>query len=113
MKKTDTDLGRRKALKLTAGSVALVPLATLLASQRAAAADMPHVSEDDPAAVALKYHHDASAAPRTNKAGTPAAKQHCSNCQLGQGDSGWIACSIFPGKAVNANGWCTAWVPKA
>ena len=113
MKNTDIDPGRRRALKLTVGGVALMPLATLIGSRQAIAGDMPHLSEDDPSAVALKYHHDAAEAPRTDKAGTPAGKQNCANCQLSKGDGEWIECSIFPGKAVNANGWCTAWVPKA
>jgi hypothetical protein len=30
-----------------------------------------------------------------------------------QGDSGeWRGCTAFPGKLVNAKGWCSAWVEK-
>ena len=25
----------------------------------------------------------------------------------------WRPCSLFPGKAVNANGWCASWTLKA
>ena len=80
----------------------------------ARAADLPHVSEDDPMAQAMKYTHDAStvaAGARTN----PAADQSCANCALVQGADGeaWRPCQIFPGKAVAAAGWCSVWAPKA
>jgi hypothetical protein len=108
------DKGRRKAVGLMLGGLAAVPLANLVGSAVAQAADLPHLSEDDPAAQGLQYRHDASAAPRTDKAGTPAAEQLCSNCSFIQGDSGeWRGCQLFPGKAVNANGWCNAWAPMA
>ena len=107
------DPNRRQAIKLIAGGVAAIPLAGLMTSGTAVASDLPHVTEDDPIAVGLKYKHDASQAPRADKPGAPADTQNCGNCQLfGQGDGEWRSCSIFPGKAVNANGWCTAWVMK-
>jgi hypothetical protein len=81
--------------------------------REAQAQGLPQVSEDDPTAKAMKYTHDAStvdAASRTN----PAEVQHCSNCALIQGEDGaeWRPCAIFPGKSVNANGWCSVWAPK-
>jgi len=87
-------------------------VSALITSRVTIASELPHVAEDDPIAVSLKYKHDATQAPRANKAGTPAADQKCGNCQLAQGDGDWLGCSIFPGKAVNANGWCSAWVPR-
>ncbi|MEF1220553.1 high-potential iron-sulfur protein [Photobacterium damselae] len=38
----------------------------------------------------------------------------CANCALIQGKDGdeWRPCAIFPGKLVNANGWCSAYAPK-
>ncbi|MBL8242552.1 MAG: high-potential iron-sulfur protein, partial [Rhodanobacteraceae bacterium] len=38
----------------------------------------------------------------------------CANCNLVQGNDGDALrpCSIFPGKGVNAKGWCAAYVPK-
>jgi hypothetical protein len=101
-------------MKLALGAAAVVPLGSLLATSQAVAADLPHVSESDPIAVGLKYKHDAAQAARTDKAGVAAANQHCNNCQFAQSTEGdWIPCSIFPGKAVNAMGWCTAWAPRA
>ena len=113
MNSRPADPGRRLALKFVLGGAAVLPLGGLLASTRALAADMPQLSEDDPVAVSLKYKHDATQAPRVDKAGTPAEQQQCSNCQLAQGEGEWLGCSIFPGKAVNAKGWCTAWVPRS
>ena len=74
------------------------------------------VTEDDPTAVALGYHHDASKVDTskwTKRAGADGAKQLCNNCALyvDQGD-GWGSCSIFQGRLVNGDGWCNAWVAK-
>ncbi len=102
---------RRKFIQLSAVAAA----STFAVSGREAlAADLPHVSEDDPMAQAMKYTNDAStvdAAARTN----PAADQNCANCALVQGADGdaWRPCQIFPGKAVAAAGWCSVWAPKA
>ncbi len=83
-------------------------------SRKAAAQDLPHITEDDPAGQAYGYTHDASsvdAASRPN----PAESQTCANCALVQGNDGdaWRPCQILPGKAVNADGWCKVWSPKA
>ena len=83
-------------------------------SRKAVAQDLPHITEDDPAGQAYGYTHDASsvdAASRPN----PAENQTCANCALVQGNDGdaWRPCQILPGKAVNADGWCKVWSPKA
>jgi hypothetical protein len=108
-----TGMSRRRALGIFATAVAVVPVTSLIGARPALAADLPHVEESDPIAVSLKYKHDATQAGRVDKAGTPADQQFCRNCQLAQGEGEWVACTVFPGKAVNANGWCTAWVLKA
>lgn len=61
------------------------------------------LSEDDPTAVALKYVHQSTIEGRK-----------CSNCMYIQGSATdeWLPCPIFPGKLVNANGWCSAWAQK-
>jgi hypothetical protein len=107
------DGSRRKALKFGAIGIALAPLAGLVSFGTAAASDLPHVTEDDPIALGLKYKHDATQAGRIDKAGVPADQQFCNNCSFHTGTGDWVACSIFPGKAVNAMGWCTAWAPTA
>lgn len=114
MSQNKTDLTRRNAMRTLLGGLAAVPLAQLVGSAVATAADLPHLSEDDPAASGLGYKHDAAEAARTKKSGVPASEQFCSNCNFIQADSGtWRPCAIFPGKLVNENGWCTAWAPKA
>jgi len=85
------------------------------------------LDESAPDAQALAYTHDAGevdadAQPRYEPG------QVCANCSLYQprvtgevraeaGDdpaqqmAGWGGCTIFPGRLVNAAGWCSAWVP--
>jgi hypothetical protein len=104
-------IARRKFLQLSAVAAAGC---FVQPGREALAQDMPQLSVDDPMAKAMKYTHDAStvdAATRNN----PAPEQNCANCALVQGEDGpeWRPCQIFPGKAVNANGWCSVWAPKA
>jgi hypothetical protein len=82
--------------------------------EEAHAQDMPQIEESDPVAQSLKYVHDASSVDPSSRA-NPAAEQNCANCALVQGADGdaWRPCQIFPGKLVNANGWCSVWAPKA
>ena len=133
------DIARRRLLKSIGGGLALIPLMQLFGCSRedpqapveppetadaedatpaeqptAPAPDMPRLSEDDPAARALGYRHatsdvDQAAFPRHE------LDQKCSNCALYTGGGGdqWGGCDIFPGKLVNADGWCNAWAPKA
>ena len=70
----------------------------------ARAEGLPQLTEDDPTAQSLKYVH-ASATDG----------QICANCALVQGADGdeWRPCQIFPGKLVNAKGWCFVWAPQA
>lgn len=80
----------------------------------ARAQDMPKLTEDDPVGQSMKYTHDSSTVDPSTRA-NPAEEQHCSNCALVEGNDGdeWRPCKIFPGKLVNANGWCAVWAPKA
>ncbi len=79
----------------------------------AIAQDMPKIEESDPIAQSLKYVHDASIVDPAQRA-NPATDQDCTNCALVQGADGdeWRPCQIFPGKLVNAKGWCSVWAPK-
>ena len=104
-------IARRRFIQLSAAAAAGV---LVQPARKARAEDLPHLAVDDPMATAMKYTHDASTvdpASRTN----PAEVQNCANCALVQGNDGdeWRPCQIFPGKAVNANGWCSVWAPKA
>ncbi len=97
-------MSRRHLLRSVAAGATLVTLR----SQPSRAADVPLMSEDDPAAKAVKYVDDAKKA-KTAKAGST-----CANCGLYQGKEGAKSgpCQIFPGKAVTAAGWCQSWAPQ-
>lgn len=72
--------------------------------QEARADDLPQLTEDDPQAQSLKYVNASTI-----------DGQNCANCALIQGADGeaWRPCQLFPGKSVNADGWCSVWAPKA
>ena len=104
-------IARRQFIQLSAGAAAAC---LVHPGSEAQAEDLPKITDDDPVGVALKYTHDASSvdpALRTQ----PAAEQNCANCAQLQGNEGdeWRPCAIFVDKLVNANGWCSVWVPKA
>jgi hypothetical protein len=106
---SETRIARRTFLRTSLAAVSALPLGAI---PRVLRAD-DRVNEDDPAAIALGYRHDtmmvdAAKFPRHSQ------DQNCRNCQLFQdSDAQWAACAIFPGKHVNAGGWCKAWVKKA
>jgi hypothetical protein len=102
-------VARRTFLRNSLAATVAVPFAgipvTLIAQEK--------LSEDDPQAMALGYKHDASTVDAA-KFPQRADGQVCKTCQLYQGgDAEWGGCGIFPGKQVNGNGWCSAWVQKA
>ncbi|MEM7610496.1 MAG: high-potential iron-sulfur protein [Pseudomonadota bacterium] len=76
-----------------------------------AAGGLPELEESDPVAQALGYKHDASEIDTAKYPGRGAeANEYCRNCALYvAGGGGWGACSIFAGKAVNAEGWCASY----
>ncbi len=107
-----SEISRRHALKqlvLLCGAAGALGTAAV-----AQAADLPHLTPDDPTAKALGYHDDAKTVDSKQFA-TYQSSQTCGNCLQLQGTAGqsWRPCSIFPGKAVNASGWCQVWVKKA
>jgi len=106
-----TKLQRRKFIQLSAVAAAGVMVAP---NRKAEAQDMPKLAEDDPMAQAMKYVHDSSTVDPASRPNS-APEQLCSNCALVQGAEGeqWRPCQIFPGKLVNADGWCSVWAPKA
>jgi hypothetical protein len=117
MSEKQMNKSRRNAMKVMLGGLATVPLMNLVGIAAAQAEDLPHVDPaTDPTAQALKYVADATQADRAAAArpGKPPEEQHCANCQFVLADAGeWRPCSLFPGKAVNENGWCASWTLKA
>jgi hypothetical protein len=109
MSESIVDKERRRALKFALAGIAAMPLSTLVVQRNAWGGELPHLAEDDPTAKALSYVHDANDAP----AGKRKPGTLCKNCNLIQGQEGeWRPCSLFPGKAVNENGWCVGWVGR-
>ena len=111
MKLKPVDIQRRDMLRLGAVGAAatMAAYAGLSAAQGAQRLD-----ENDPQAQALGYKHDAAKVDK-QKFKNFQSGQTCANCQQFQGKpkDEWGACTIFPGKQVNAKGWCSAWVKKA
>jgi hypothetical protein len=96
--------GRRVLLRRAALGLSLPALLLGETSPRAQA-QLPLISEQDPAAKAVHYVADAS------HAKAAASGADCSNCSL-YGAAGGAAqgtCSLFPGKLVKAAGWCSSW----
>lgn len=93
---------RRQALKLAGGVTAAIPLA-MLVGRGALADELAQVDPEETTAKALGYVH-----------ASPNPEQQCKNCQLYTGEDGaeWGPCAIFPGKAVNAEGWCKSWITR-
>lgn len=99
---------RRRFLKIAAGTTVAAALVGGL-PRFARAADLPPVSESDPTAKALGYVEDAS---KTTNASRKASDD-CTNCQFYTGGAtGRGPCQLFPGKSVNAKGWCISHSPK-
>lgn len=75
------------------------------------------LSLDDPTAKALGYKHDAANVDLEKypqRAAAGASNNLCRNCALYQGGEGeqWGPCTLFQGRLVNADGWCSAYAPK-
>ncbi len=92
-------VNRRDFLKLASSSV----IGLTLGGTALRAHAQEQLQADDPTAKALNY------TPSSTTAGA-----NCANCMYIQGDDGkqHRPCAIFPGKLVNAEGWCSAWVKK-
>ncbi|WP_199099768.1 high-potential iron-sulfur protein [Dyella sp. ASV21] len=99
---------RRRFLKAAAGTAAVAAVIGTM-PRLARAADLPHLAESDATAKALGYVEDA------NKSTDPkhTAGNNCANCQFYSGaPTGYGPCQLFPGKAVNAKGWCVSHATK-
>jgi hypothetical protein len=107
----DIKTSRRQFLAISATVVAAAAVVPRIAHAQGA---LPQIDEADPTAAALGYKHDTT---KVDAAKYPSHKptQACANCKLVQGADAdaWRPCSIFPGKSVNAKGWCAAYAAKA
>lgn len=103
---------RRRFLRIAVIGAATAPIASMLLPRVGRAADLPHLDPNDATAKALHYTEDASTA--TGNAAFKAGSD-CANCQFYQGGDGnaYGPCLLFPGKDVNAKGWCASYNKKA
>jgi len=104
--------GRRRFIVGTGAALGAAALVSAL-PRNARAADLPHVTTSDATAQALNYTEDAS---KVDKAKSPTfvAGSVCANCNFYTGGAtGFGPCALFPGKAVNAKGWCSGYAKKA
>lgn len=105
---TTANPGRRRFFAAAGTGLGAAVVASAL-PRFAFADDLPHLTLDDPTAKALNYMEDAGKAPAPHQAG-----QNCANCNFFQGGSAAFGpCQLFPGKSVNAKGWCSGYAKKA
>lgn len=107
MNKRKGRLSRRRFA--TIGMVAgLMPIPLVMGTRRASAGELPRLDEADRSAKALSYVHDAA---RVDAATRGGAERICRTCRFyTDATATWGPCTLFPGKAVNAEGWCRGWV---
>jgi hypothetical protein len=110
-RKAAMDPERRDLLK--AASIIVVSLAAMQRAVHVHAKDLPHLSETDPQAAALGYKNDSKLVD-AKKYANYRLGQDCDDCvhYKGKPRETWGPCDIFPGKSVNAHGWCAAFQPK-
>jgi hypothetical protein len=103
---------RRTLLKNVLVGMSVVSAASLARAAQAQGGP-PKLDEKDTLAVSLGYVHDAKKVD-PNKVPQYKPGSTCANCVQLVGKEGeeWRPCNLFPGKVVNANGWCKVWAPK-
>lgn len=105
-----TDIRRRGLLKACAlGGVLLA-----LGGRARAQENKPRLDEKEPQALQLGYRHNAT---EVDKKKFPGYKpgEVCGNCQFFQSkvaSEEWAPCSMFPGRQVNVNGWCSSYMKR-
>ena len=111
MSKPDIDVSRRRFLNASIAVGLALPLPAMLGREANAAEPMPQLDEAEPTAKALRYVHDASQVDAATRGGDD---RLCRSCRFYTDATAepWGPCSLFPGKAVNANGWCSGWVAR-
>lgn len=103
-----TKLTRRNVLQAAA---LLAPAAVVGCSSTAQLAN-PELRAADPVARSLLYYPNTLDVPADNPlAARHQPEQTCAGCMHVRGVAGerLRPCPMFPGKQVNANGWCSVW----
>lgn len=110
MKHRRKTLTRRQFVSIGAvTSLAGIPI--VMGTRAAQAAELPRLDEADATAKALSYVHDAARIDAATRGGDD---RLCLTCRFytDATANAWGPCTLFPGKSVNANGWCKGWVAR-
>jgi len=102
---------RRELLRAAA---VITPVAVSGCATVAGSSDERLVRADDPVARAVAYYPNTTAVPEDHPlAVTHTPAQKCANCINVRGNAGEPIreCPTFPGRRVNADGWCSIWAP--
>jgi hypothetical protein len=97
--------------QLLLAATALAPAAAVAATP-ADYAGIQRLNQDDPVARSLLYREDTRQVPSEHPlAGNHKPQNKCANCVQLRGNAGdtWRPCPVFPGRLVNAGGWCSVW----
>ncbi len=121
----DNKTSRRGFLKNILVGAAAFPILNNISVPGAEAQGAPTkpLSESDPMAKTMGYHHDATKVDKTKwpkKAAPDGDKQFCKTCILYleggkkiEGETSEFGkCGLFSNGLVNANGWCNSYVIK-
>ena len=103
-------LTRREVLRVMAG--AIVSAGPFCAASTRAA-ELPHLTAANASAATLGYTED-TAMVDAQRFPTHKSGQRCADCKYFQAnaDTHYAPCLLYPGNAVNANGWCAGYVAK-
>ena len=100
----------RRSLIQAAAALTPVAMAGCAATPRNASIDRM-LRADDPVARALLYYPNSRDVPANHPlAATHQPRQTCAGCIHNRGAvDGGQNCPVFPGRLVNAEGWCSVW----
>jgi hypothetical protein len=109
MKTIHNQTTRRTALKAIATAVAGLGISRIVTAGEGN--DLPHLTDANPAAASLSYTENADSVD-ARKFPKHQASQRCATCKYFQTGTGsvYAPCRLYPGNAVNANGWCAGYV---
>ena len=102
---------RRGMLRLVGVTVACVS-ALRLKPLFAAQDTLPHLTDANPAAASLGYTEDAGTVD-ISKFPKHKADERCASCKYFQASGSgtqYAPCQLYPGNAVNMNGWCSGYI---
>jgi len=106
-----TPAGPLTRRQLLLAATALAPVAAV-AGTPVNYAQVQRLNQGDPVARSLLYVEDTRKVPADHPlAANHSPENKCANCVHLRGNAGdaWRPCPVFPGRLVNAGGWCSVW----